>query len=221
MSNPNQNAAASSSAHLPISDYVEYGYDAPDAPWNSYLWPAVRKVVAGREWKSRRAFELGCGNGATCNMLSELGFEVTGVDMSEAGIAVAQKHFPQVHAHVGSVYEDLKAQYGMFPLVVSLEVIEHCMYPRMFVKTFLSLIAPGGIGVLSTPYHGYWKNLALAISGRMDKHFMALWDGGHIKFFSIPTLRRLLEEEGARDVKFFRVGRIAPLAKSMIALPSK
>ena len=42
--------------------------------------------------------------------------------------------------------------------------------------------------MLSTPYHGYLKNLALAVSGRMDRHFTALHVGGHIKFFSIETL---------------------------------
>ncbi len=74
------------------------------------------------------------------------------------------------------------------------------------------------IGILSTPYHGYWKNLALALTGKMDAHFTALWDGGHIKFFSLPTLETVLREAGAQKISFRRVGRIAPLAKSMIAI---
>ena len=72
--------------------------------------------------------------------------------------------------------------------------------------------------MLSTPYHGYWKNLVLAISGKMDAHFTALWDGGHIKFFSIPTLRALLEEVGVKRIAFQRIGRVPLLAKSMIAV---
>jgi hypothetical protein len=56
------------------------------------------------------------------------------------------------------------------------------MEPHAFAKTFLGLIAPGGVGFLSTPYNSYIKNLALAASGRMERHFTALWDGGHIKF---------------------------------------
>ena len=70
-----------------------------------------------------------------------------------------------------------------------------------FARTFLSLIAPGGIGFLSTPYHGYFKNVALAVSGQMDRHFTALWDGGHVKFFSIKTLRASLQEAGASDLQ--------------------
>jgi 2-polyprenyl-6-hydroxyphenyl methylase/3-demethylubiquinone-9 3-methyltransferase len=197
----------------------DYAYrDAAATYANAYLWPALRAIIQRRNWPDRRAFDLGCGNGATCGMLSDLGFAVTGVDTSESGIAQARSAYPTVRACVGSAYDDLAATYGTFPLVVSLEVIEHCMDPRAFAKTFLSLIAPEGVGFLSTPYHSYLKNLALAVSGKLDRHFTALWDGGHVKFFSVNTLDQLLREAGARDISFLRVGRVPILAKSMVAV---
>ena len=152
-------------------------------------------------------------------MLSSLGFDAVGVDIDKRAIAIAQAN--GIKAHLGSAYDDLAVIYGTFPLVVSLEVIEHCIDPCAFIKTFLSLIAHGGIGFLSTPYHGYLKNIALAISGRMDSHFTALWDGGHVKFFSIRTLRELLKDLGATDAQFLRIGRVPVLAKSMVAIVHK
>jgi len=193
-------------------------YNSDPTYANAYLWPVLQNLIKARDWPDRRAFDLGCGNGATCGMLCGLGFSVTGIDSSESGIAQAQAAFPNVYTRVGSAYDDLSAIYGTFPLVVSLEVIEHCFHPRAFAKTFLSLIAPGGVGFLSTPYHSYLKNLALAISGRMDRHFTALWDGGHVKFFSVETLNQLLRESGAKEVNFLRVGRFQLLAKSMVAI---
>ena len=86
-------------------------------------------------------------------MLSKHGFDVTGVDTSSSGIEHAKSAFPHVRLEIGSAYDDLASRYGKFDLVVSLEVIEHCMDPRAFARTFLDLIAPGGIGFLSTPYH--------------------------------------------------------------------
>ncbi len=198
---------------------TKYQYQDAEPTWaNAYLWPALRSVVERHVWPQRRAFDLGCGNGATCNMLSILGFDVTGVDTSQTGIANGRKAYPHVKIRVGSAYDDLAAQYGTFPLVVSLEVVEHCMDPHAFAKAYLSLIAPGGIGFLSTPYHGYLKNLALAATGTMDRHFTALWSCGHIKFFSIATLGQLLKDAGAKEIRFMRVGRIPSLAKSMVAV---
>ena len=104
-------------------------------------------------------------------------------------------------------YDDLVSQFGTFSLVVSLEVIEHCFDPQAFAVTFLSLLDPGGIGFLSTPYHSYLKNLVLAASGSMDRHFTALWPGGHIKFFSKKTLGQLLAEAGAKDISLLASGQ--------------
>lgn len=58
---------------------TEYRYsDANRAHANAYLWPVLKNVINERDWPQRRAFDLGCGNGATYNMLSTLGFEVVG-----------------------------------------------------------------------------------------------------------------------------------------------
>ena len=93
-----------------------------------------------------------------------------------------------------------------------------CSPPRQYARCVFDLLEPGGVAVLSTPYHGYWKNLALAVTGKMDAHFTALWDYGHIKFWSIKTLTELLSEAGFEVVRFHRVGRVPLLAKSMIAV---
>ncbi|HTT81178.1 MAG TPA: methyltransferase domain-containing protein, partial [Stellaceae bacterium] len=120
--------------------------------------------------------------------------------------------------HQADAYEPLADRFGQFPAVVSLEVVEHVVWPRKFIATCQDLLEPNGTLILSTPYHGWLKNVAIAVSGNFDKHVDPLWDGGHIKFWSERTLAALLTEAGFRDLRFVRVGRIAPLAKSMIAI---
>jgi 2-polyprenyl-6-hydroxyphenyl methylase/3-demethylubiquinone-9 3-methyltransferase len=97
-------------------------------------------------------------------------------------------------------------------------VIEHVFLPRQFVRRIFDLLEPGGTALISTPYHGYWKNLALALTGKMDAHYTALWDYGHIKFWSINTLTAVLTEAGFEVLRVLPVGRIRPLAKSMLAV---
>jgi len=152
------------------------------------------------------------------NELAKQGWQVTGVDPSAQGITQANARYPHLALHEGSAYEDLAARFGQFAVAVSLEVVEHVYNPRRYAATLFALLQPGGTAIVSTPYHGYWKNLALAISGRMDAHFTALWDHGHIKFWSIKTLSALLREAGFVDIRFERVGRVPALAKSMIAI---
>lgn len=192
---------------------------------HDYLVPALlaemARLQAGAVAAGGRVFELGCGNGSVANVLAQQGWDVTGVDPSTEGIAQANAQYPALKLEEGSAYDDLAARFGQFPVVTSLEVVEHVYAPRQYAATLFSLLEPGGTAIVSTPYHGYWKNLAMALTGKMDAHFTALWDHGHIKFWSVKTLGELLREAGFTDIRFERVGRVPALAKSMIAIARK
>ena len=205
-------------------DISGYQYrDARPEHTHDYLWPGVFRVLDSlfRDRTDRRVFDLGCGNGALAAALATKGYAVTGVDPSVEGIRQANHAHPGLELRRGSAYDDLRSRYGQFPAVVSLEVVEHVYAPRRYAACLFDLVEHTGIAVVSTPYHGYLKNLALALTGTMDAHFTAMWDHGHIKFWSRTTLSALLCEAGFRDVAFLRVGRIPSLAKSMIAIARK
>ncbi len=199
---------------------AQYRYGNSELGWaHGYLLTPLKSIFS--KIGPSTIFELGCGNGSVANWLHSLGYSVVGIDYSNSGIAEANKAFPDVRLEVGSAYDDLPAKYGKFSLVVSLEVIEHLYSPRIFVKNIYDLLEPGGYAVISTPFHGYWKNLALALAGKWDNHFTVLWDGGHIKFWSERTIGELLKEAGFVDIQYRRAGRIPVLAKSMIVVVRK
>lgn len=199
----------------------EYRYtDGAGAHTRSYLWATAFAELdrLALPPDRRRVFDLGCGNGATGRALADRGWQVAGVDPSASGIEIARANHPHLDLRPGSSDEDLAAAFGSFPAVISLEVVEHVFLPRKYARAVFDLLEPGGTAVISTPYHGYWKNLALALTGKMDRHFTALWDYGHIKFWSVRTLTALLEEAGLRVERVIRVGRLPVLAKSMIVI---
>lgn len=204
-----------------IAGYLYSGSDLNNS--HGYLLPIVLQLLGEQNLSvaEKRVFELGCGNGSVAQAMSDHGWEVTGVDPSKEGIEQARQSRPHLNLHEGSAYDDLATQFGRFPVLVSLEVVEHVYAPRDYAHTVYQLLEPGGVAIISTPYHGYFKNLALAATGKLDAHFTALWDYGHIKFWSMNTLRTLLEETGLEVDRFERVGRIPALAKSMIAVVSK
>ena len=198
-----------------------YAYDGPGSnPSHSYLLPRLLGILdsLGLPPEGRRLFDLGCGNGSVAAALSERGWQVVGVDPSAEGIRRARDAHPHLALEEGSCYEGLAARFGTFPVVTSLEVVEHVYSPRALAHCVHSLLEPGGWAMISTPFHGYWKNLALAATGRLDAHFTALWEHGHIKFWSRHTLSQLLTEADLHVVRFTYAGRWAPFAKSMIAV---
>lgn len=203
--------------------YKEYEYRSSDPNHTaSYLQQSVLGVVKSLVPPGASILDAGCGNGWFSQRLSDSGFNVSAVDMSRSGIERARNAQLPIDFRVASVYDDLAEVFGRkFDAVISLEVIEHLYDPRLFVRRMADVLGDGRVLILSTPYHGYLKNLALAVSGKLDAHFTALWDGGHIKFWSPRTISILLQTEGFRVIGVKGAGRLPYLWKSMIVIAEK
>ncbi|MBY0587393.1 methyltransferase domain-containing protein [bacterium] len=206
-----------------VGDYTDYGYDsALPSHTNAYIWePTLRHLH--RYVPKGRVLDAGCGNGSFCKALVSKGsYDVVGIDLAESGIDIAKRNVPGATFHLLSVQEDLVEIFGApFDAVVSLEVIEHLYSPKQFVEGMYRAVRPGGLLIISTPYHGYLKNLALSATGKMDAHFTAHWEGGHIKFFSRKSLTRLVEENGFKVRQFVGCGRWPYLWKSMLIVAQR
>jgi 2-polyprenyl-3-methyl-5-hydroxy-6-metoxy-1,4-benzoquinol methylase len=220
--NVQQQAAATTSGVNKLTDALvgDYGWSAATAPQScGYVTPAVLAIL--RALRVHSVVDLGCGNGQLCSQLRVAGFDAVGVDADEAGIAIARANYPGIHFYQSGFDGDPKQLLHAegrrcFDAVVSTEVIEHLFSPQMLPRYAWGLLPASGYLVMSTPYHGYLKNLMLSVFDKWDHHHTALWHGGHIKFWSLRTLSQLLESNGFMVTGFQGAGRLPLLWKSMI-----
>jgi 2-polyprenyl-6-hydroxyphenyl methylase/3-demethylubiquinone-9 3-methyltransferase len=185
---------------------------------HQYLFPVVNALVEHLPAGSS-VLDLGCGNGSFLSLFQGRGWKLYGSDFSPTGIEMARQTFPEITfflADASAPAGDIRDRVGQVDAILSTEVIEHLYDPRGFLRTAHELLKPGGTLVLSTPYHGYLKNLFLAVTGKLDQHFTVLWDHGHIKFWSRKTLTKALEEAGFKEITFAGAGRLPWLWKSMV-----
>jgi 2-polyprenyl-3-methyl-5-hydroxy-6-metoxy-1,4-benzoquinol methylase len=193
------------------------------APMHShrYLLKHLARDVRNRSWPlNARALDYGCGNGSFTGWLASKGFSTVGIDISESGIEWARRAVPSAEFSLDNSLENL-LRLGPFDLVTCIEVIAHCYTPSKDLEKLFSCLRPGGTLILATPYHGYAKNLAMALTGSLERHLDTSWSGASVHFFSPSSISKLLEQAGFRNITLTRAGRIAPLAKSMILTCSK
>jgi 2-polyprenyl-3-methyl-5-hydroxy-6-metoxy-1,4-benzoquinol methylase len=201
----------------------DYGWTSSRGPASvRYITPVVLEIL--QRHGAKRVIDLGSGNGATSARLANAGLEVVGVEYDAGGVAVAKSAYPRIPFYRFGVQDDpqeLLASEAPFDAVVSTEVIEHLFAPHHLPIYARQVLKPGGRLIISTPYHGYLKNVAVAVSGKWDRHHTSLWCGGHIKFWSRATLTKLLEGEGFRVTEFHGAGRFPYLWKSMVLVAEK
>jgi 2-polyprenyl-3-methyl-5-hydroxy-6-metoxy-1,4-benzoquinol methylase len=205
---------------MDISGYVYDGSEHTDA--HSYLLPTLQKLL--KEYlpdpSGKRLLDLGCGNGSVTKYVKGLGYQVEGIDPSIQGIEIARLESPDIKFYVGDTSKSIVLE-EKYDLIYSLEVIEHVYDPYSYMEFLASNLSNNGIAIISTPYHGYVKNLVMALTGKLDAHFTALWKNGHIKFWSKKTLGVLSTTQNLILIRFTRVGRIPILAKSMVIVLKK
>jgi 2-polyprenyl-3-methyl-5-hydroxy-6-metoxy-1,4-benzoquinol methylase len=202
-----------------VEGEIRFGHDKPSTS-HAYLLPGIDRILAryAPVPGDLRILDLGCGKGAITAHIHARGHPIIGLDFAADAIDYAHAHFPEVPVHLASAYDDIRARYGEFDIVLSTEVIEHLYDPLAYARTIRSVLGPAGVAIISTPYHGYLKNVLLALAGKWDDHHTPNRLHGHIKFFSMRTLKTLLEAADLAVLEVERVGRVPPIAASMIAV---
>jgi 2-polyprenyl-3-methyl-5-hydroxy-6-metoxy-1,4-benzoquinol methylase len=196
------------------TEYWEWTFSG-EAANHHYLVPAVIKAL--EPLSGGRILDVGCGNGALTARVAQAGHEIVGIDFTSSGITRARESFPELEFIEHDIEKPLpKDLLGAFDVVLSAEVIEHLFLPRMLFTRAQEAL--GGVGhvVVTTPYHGYLKNLALAATNKFDSHWQTLSDFGHIRFFSEATLGAMARSSGFEPIAWSRAGRFPALAATMV-----
>lgn len=198
----------------------KYGWKRSSAEKShSYLIPSVLDLL---ELETGSAvLDIGTGNGSTLPIWLGEGWHVSGMEPDEEGFNFAS-NWSEVDLKKIGVEDPIPEEWvERFDGAVSLEVVEHLFNPAALAKFAFDCLKPGGAFVISTPYHGYLKNLALAVFGKWDFHHHPNRVGGHIKFWSKNTLTKLLVDAGFVNIRFTGSGRIPLLWKSMVLVANK
>ena len=111
----------------------------------------IDKAVA---LKGKVVLDVGCGGGILSESMAEKGAKVTGIDLGEKALKVAQLH--SLESGIAVDYELIavealaELQPASFDVVTCLEMLEHVPDPASVVAACSKLVKPGGYVFFST-----------------------------------------------------------------------
>lgn len=102
----------------------------------------------------KRVLDVGCGGGLLSEGMASCGAKVTGIDLSDKALGVAQLHLLESGCHVDYrliAAETLaSAEPASYDVVTCLEMLEHVPDPATTVAACAALVKPGGQVFFST-----------------------------------------------------------------------
>jgi SAM-dependent methyltransferase len=193
------------------SHWGHYAASAALNPAQAYRRMLIFRALGLSEARGPvRLFEVGSGQGDLSRELvrSYPGVALMGVDLSDAGVAIAKAKVPS-----GAFFQQdllkpltLSEEYlGWATHAVCSEVLEHLEEPAVALRNVRRCLAPGGKLVVTVP---------AGPMSAFDRHI------GHRRHFTPGALRTLLEEAGLRVTSlssagfpFFNLYRLTVIAR--------
>ena len=143
------------------------------------------------------------------------GYKVAGGEVDAEGCCITAVRDPAATVYNLGVEDSylsiIEKEEAKFDAVVSTKIIEYLYLQHLLPQFVSGILKLSGVLIITTSYHGFWKNFGLSLFNKRDSHHTPSWHVGHIKFWSKATLSLLLEDNGYEVVGFSGVGRVTYL----------
>jgi 2-polyprenyl-6-hydroxyphenyl methylase/3-demethylubiquinone-9 3-methyltransferase len=160
-------------------------------------WIDERASLAGK-----RVLDVGCGGGILAEAMAGRCAAVTGIDLSEKSLRVAELHLFQSKAQV--TYEAASAEdyaqrhAGAFDVVTCMELLEHVPEPASMVAACAQLVRPGGQVFFSTINRNPKSYLFAVIGAEYVLRLLPRGTHDYLRFIKPSELSRFARAAGLR-----------------------
>jgi len=147
--------------------------------------------------QAKSVCEVGCAGGMTGKALKEKGFrEVVGIEVNEAVAEKGKSYYDKLI--IGDVEKiSLPFEKENFDCILYGDILEHLVDPWQLLKNHHAFLKRGGTIICSIPNIRHYKIIKeLFFRGNWEYSEGGIMDKTHLRFFTLDSMRRMLEEAG-------------------------
>ena len=157
------------------------------------------------EWvgSGKRVLEVGCSTGYMSQLMVERKCVVTGIEVDSAAAELARAYCAAVHVldlNEGNWVKTLPRR--AFDVVVLGDVLEHLVDPGRVLRQIAEVLDDDGYLVISLPNVVHWITRLKILMGGFDYELSGTLDHTHLRFFTLKTARKLIENSGFKILRF-------------------
>jgi len=161
-------------------------------------WVEQQAPLAGKD-----VLDVGCGGGILAEAMARRGARVTGIDLAEKPLRVAQLHLLESGLDVAydlASAEDYAASHaGGFDVLTCMEMLEHVPDPASTVAACARLLRPGGCAVFATLNRNPKSYLFAIIGAEYVLQLLPKGTHDYARFIRPSELARWCRDAGLRE----------------------
>ncbi|MDY7538746.1 bifunctional 2-polyprenyl-6-hydroxyphenol methylase/3-demethylubiquinol 3-O-methyltransferase UbiG [Undibacterium sp. RTI2.1] len=164
----------------------------------------------------KKVIDIGCGGGILAESMAKKGANVTGIDLSEKALKVADLH--GLESGVSVRYEKIAAEDiaarepAQYDVVTCMEMLEHVPNPASVIQACTALVKPGGQVFFSTLNRNLKSYLFAIIGAEYLLQLLPKGTHDYAKFITPAELSQAIRNAGLQ-VDTFRGMGYNPLTK--------
>ena len=194
-----------------MSFFASADYDKPDA----------NIAILGLIKNNSRVLDVGCASGKLAERLrKEKNCFVVGVEYDSNLVLKAQGCCDKLVKADISQLKELPFAQNYFDCIIFADILEHIVNPDEVLLNLKQYLSDEGCIVLSVPNIANWEIRLRLLFGNFN-YDHPLIDGGHVRFFTISSITKMLKECGYRIVyltnRNARIRLIGRIWKSLFA----
>ena len=175
-------------------------------------------LLRGRSPQTVKVLDASCASGGFVRFFKSLMLGVVAIDIAFDATRRTRRSVPGASVAVASAEEGLPFRNESFDVVWFGETLAALFDGHNALSEFNRVLKPNGLLVLTTPYHGRLKNLAIALHG-FEKHYYP--DNYRIRFYNKKSLEVALIWSGFAPRYWKGVGGFWPLWQSLFVIAEK
>jgi O-antigen biosynthesis protein len=141
----------------------------------------------------RRVLEVGCASGELGRLLRSRGHHVTGIELVPE-MAERARHWLDRVETADVETDGFPFPPASFDAIVFADVLEHLVDPWRVLREAVAVLAEGGVIVASIPNLQNIDVLRRLLRGRWEYRERGITDFGHLRFFTLHTIRGLVAQ---------------------------
>jgi 2-polyprenyl-6-hydroxyphenyl methylase/3-demethylubiquinone-9 3-methyltransferase len=155
--------------------------------------------------RGRRVLDVGCGGGILAEGMARSGAQVTGIDLADKALRVAQLHLIEsklpVRYEMASAEDYAAAHPGEFDVVTCMELLEHVPDPAQTVRACARLASPGGRVFFATINRNPKSYLFAVVGAEYLLKLLPKGTHDYMRFIKPSELARWSREAGLRPAE--------------------